>query len=248
MHDAKNPIEELSELFVVPPTDVDDGSNDKLYCQLRFGEAELALDDGTVFKVAVIRAFLALDLAGLIILPGSEYGATIKENLIDVKCESKESNELKKGGAIGGQLGSSSSLGISGSAEQVTTLRTSKASETHVAKTRVTPRGGQKWEILAIDEEKLDGDYLSPQVALCHFKSKKGANQQAATTRVYVKQRDMKFSCDNPGLLAGLKLSRNKEKLLNILIAKALNSCTATGKHVYTGALILSEAHSEHEA
>lgn len=248
MTEANNPLDELSELFVCTAKDVEGGRGDEMYCQLRFGETELVLEDGTVFKVSINRAFLGLDLEGLTISPGSEFGAVVKENAVSVEHETKESKTTNLVGAVTSKLSNSPTANASAKAEHSRSRQTNKKSTYKTTQTRVTPRGGQKWEILAIDEQALDGDYLSVKNALCRFKGKKGSNRQTATAQIFVKQRDMLFRQDSTGVVQWLKLSRNKEKLLNILIAKALNSQAAKGDHLYTGALILSEAVTDHEA
>ena len=242
MSQGQNPLEELSELFAVSADDAGCGA-DGLSYQLRFGETELVLEDGQVCAVSVRRAFLALDLAGVTIKPGSEYGAVVKPNVVTTKHEAEQSRL----GTISANV--KAALGVSG-AGSVRGEISKKSTETttyETTRTLVTPRGGQKWEIVEPSNQALDGTYLAHDVALCRLQAKRGANQKEVTARVYVKQRDLIFRYDQSGVVMFTRLSKNKERVLNILIAKALNAKAAAGGHLYTGSLVLSEAVSEHE-
>lgn len=243
----KNPMAELSELFAIEREDLDpEAQSDGVYYQQRFGVTELVIEDGQVCTVSVGRAFIGLDLSGLTIKPGSELGAVVKANEVIVKHESEKVARGSIAGGAKAKLGALLDSNISGSVQGELEKKNVERSTYESIKTRVTPRGGQMWEIVAIDEKFLNGDYLSLNDALCRVKAKRGANQQEVVAQVFVKQRDLLFRYDGASWLA-TRLSKNKERLLNILIAKALNARAAAGSHSYTGSLVLSEAVTEFE-
>lgn len=249
MGDANNPLEELSELFAMPSSNADAEQGEELRYQLRFGEAELVLEDGTVCKVSLRRAYLGLSLSGLTIAPGSEYGAQLKDNEVSVAYAAKKdlTSTLK-----GGVSAFVTSLFVPGAeagvkAEASVTKQSSEETAYTVKKTRMTPRGGQKWEIVEPSQAPLDGDYLAHSVALCRVEAIRGANLKEVTARVFVKQRDLLFRYEADGRVFSTVLSINRQKLLNILIAKALNNQAPVRSHHYTGSLVLSETVSEHE-
>lgn len=245
MAQNKNPLEELSELFAIASDQPDSASTDHLHYQLRFGETELVLEDGRVCYVSVQRAFLQLDLSGLTIQPGSEHGNIPKSNEVTIQHASKKTSQASFKGKVEAALNRTPSGQASATGELSRSTTETAAYET--TKTRVTARGGQRWEIVEPDKQPLDGTYLAHDVALCRLQAKRGANQREVTARVYVKQRDLLFRYEGSGLVSFVRLTRNKERLLNILIAKALNTKAPADSHLYAGSLILSEAVSEHE-
>jgi hypothetical protein len=205
MADVSNPLEELSELFMVSSNHPSDGQGDDLRYQLRFGETELVLEDGRVCKVSVGRAFFALSLSGLAIEPGSEYGARIKQNEVTSTRTSETTSRGSIKGAAAGTFGPVPGANASGGVEGEISRRRSESSTETVARTLVTPRGGQKWEIVEPEQQQLNGVYLPHDVALCRVKALRGANHKEVTARVYVKQRDLIFRYESSGSIFSFK-------------------------------------------
>jgi len=228
MPDDNNALPELVELLVrVSQTKLKDKELEILP-ELRISSATVDGPDGLCFTVSLRRAWLSLDLMGLETVPGSRLGEPTKPNEVSVKH--KTSHEIVTQNQITAQAGvradktsANVEIGLGGkhqSTGKTTSSTTSTEATPHI---RVKARGNLMWEITDSPlAGELDGTFLNNEI-LCRVKPKSGANAKTIQLAAFVKQRDvllrlLKSNCRFPFP------SLNHEKMMKILIAKALSA------------------------
>lgn len=241
----QNKITDLVELFLRVAGQGEDGAEVRV--DLRIASADIDAEDGTMsFSVSLKKAWLSMDVNGVTPEPGTRHGEPKKEN--EVQLKSKVSTEDRT--EVGVQAGvnvcasptkadASLNLGAKaakGSKELVAT--SSAETTTHM---RVKARGGLSWEIAEARPQPLDGTYLENEV-LCRVTALPGANSKSIELLAYAKQKDLILDLKSGGSKIPFK-SNNHEKMLKILIAKALS---ATGSR-YAGKIDFSKSEAEIE-
>jgi hypothetical protein len=227
------------------------GKSIDLCVDLRGAIAELEGPDGISFQVGLRRAWLSVEVSGLNVVPGSRYGEPTKPNDIAIKEEFSNQQATSTQGHLGGtaQLSASSrdmagkaslDAGIKRSAKNSSVISATSSEVVHHI--RVKARGNLMWEITDSPRlSTLDATYLNDCV-LCRLAPVKGANAKTAALSVYAKQKDIMLKADKEGRLFSFK-STNHEKMLKILIAKAISQ-TGVG---FNGVITFSTSEIEIE-
>jgi hypothetical protein len=245
-----NPLEDLCELlFLGFHSDQDENEKDIKF-ELRIGEITLSDDETLTFTVSAKRAFFDLDLEGMSVIPGTKFGDVIRPN--EVNVQRKQDTRKESTVTAGGTLGVSSTKGFFADAEVGAKLLDSAADTVtrieSIVETRVTPRGGNKWEILEPNGDVLNGLYLDIDKALCRLRPEARANRSSVTARVYVKRRDMIYTIDpSTSTLLRRCLPPNKERILGIVLNKALNARSADPEVRSSGDIIVSQVETDYE-
>jgi hypothetical protein len=202
---------------------------------------------GFCFTVGLRRVWLSLHLDGLEAIPGSRFGEPTKDNEIVVK--QKISNESTSQNKIGAELeakASRDSANMKGTligsrhANSKTTISTTSAEA--ISHTRVKARANLKWEVTESPSlPELDATYLNNEV-LCKAIAQKGANLKAISILAYANQKDTTLTIEKGKSIFKFP-STNHEKMLKILISKALSG----ESEKYNGKITFSIAEEEVE-
>jgi hypothetical protein len=246
----QNAIDELVELLLRVSGDSDKLDEYEIRVDLRIANADLDGTDGLAFNVALKKARLSLDLGGLDVAPGTRFGEPTKSNEVVIKqktaTEKVVTNEAKAG--LNASVSASTTnvqagVGLKGGTKHSTkgksvSSSTSSENATHL---RVKARGGNNWEVSEPNAAALDASYLSDNV-LCRVVATRGANSRTVELCAYAKQKDLILTVTNGGSKIPF-LSTNHEKMLKILIGKALS---ALGSQ-YAGTITFSKSESEIE-
>jgi hypothetical protein len=203
--------------------------------ELRVHSILLEADDCMEFTVELDKANLALDLDGFDVVPKSRFGEPTKPN--DVSIEHKVIHETTRQAELGGKLDGTAALQPSGSISanasasagvKATHSASGQQTQRHL---RVKARGNLIWEVtepsLQGPSKPLDDTYLHDDV-LCKVKALPGANQLAAKLVAFARKRDIRINAKKQSIFYPFR-SVNHEKMLNVLIAKVLNSSPSNG-------------------
>lgn len=252
MTQDQNAIVELVELLLRVT-----GENGKIgdfgvRVDLRIAAADLDGPNGLSFNVGLKKAGLSLDLSGLNVSPGTRQGEPIKPNEVAIKqkMSSERVVENEAIARIDAALNASTSkmeagLGIKAGAGakhstkgKTTVSTTASENASHI---RVKARGGDNWEVSEPHPGHLDGTYLNDEV-LCRVVAIAGANSHRIELCAYAKQKDLVLNVTHNGSKIPF-LSTNHEKMLKILIGKAIS---ASGSQ-YAGTITFSRSETEVE-
>jgi hypothetical protein len=246
MPENNNSLPDLLELVVRLDESPDNPELTDIKVELRIATTDLNGPEDLNFTVGLKRAWLSLDLLGLELVPGSRFGEPTKPN--QVAFESKFSKEstmhasavagasLKLGAAPTG-LSASAATEIGGKRStdsKTTSSRSATETEAHI---RVKARGNLKWEVSEPPQTNtLDATYLDNEV-ICRAKAARGANAMSISMIAYARQRDVILELNRKGISFGFP-SKNHEKMMKILISKAISS----SNEKYNGTITLSES------
>lgn len=243
-----NAIVDLVELLLRVAKAENDAAETEVRVDLRLAAADLDGDNGLSFNVAVQKMWISLDLSGLTISPGARHGEPTKPNQVDVERTTKTENVVEKQAHAGLNLrldpkafvgdGSIEGGAKHNSAGKRTVSETASEKSPHI---RVKARGGNRWEIAEADGELLDGTYLSNDL-LCRVVATAGANSQIVELCAYAKQKDIVLKATRNGTRIPF-LTNNHEKMLKILIAKAISASGSS----YAGTIAFSKSEGEIE-
>lgn len=234
MNPNQNSLPELIEVIMRVVKSNEDDSRD-VRTELRVHAITLEADGCMEFQVELDRAHLSLDLDGFEVIPKTRHGEPTKTN--NVAVEHKLTKEQTREGQIsvgieanlGVQPSGSASGKMSGSAgaKQVHSM---SAQQTHTL-LRVKARGNLSWEIteplLTGGTKSLDDTYLNDDV-LCKIRALPGANRLAVKLAAFARKRDIKVT-PRSKLGVFVAKSKNHEKMLNAVIAKAISHKEANG-------------------
>jgi hypothetical protein len=211
---------------------------------LRVGPAQIEGPHNLNITVSVKRLTLGLDLAGLRIAPNSRFGELVRPNVDTqektIKTETSIEGEIK--GDAGFKVSATALPEVSFNAgakrtAKTTNLISSSEKQNHV---RVRARGNQTWEVTEPPWENakhLDASFLNHDV-LCKVQSQKGANARNVQLTAFAKQKEIVLTAAKSRSILRFR-STNHERLMKILISKAISSSSGE----YSG--IVTFSHSE---
>ncbi len=240
----RNSIPELVELTMLVSKADETPDESSVHVDLRVSPAQIEGPDDLSISVSVKRLTLSLDLAGLHIAPHSRYGELVKPNIDaqekTLKTETSIEGEIK--GDAGFKVSASALPEVSFGAGAKRTAKTTNSisstqKQTHV---RVRARGNQTWDVTEPpweDVKHLDATYLENDV-LCKVSAPKGANARNVQLTAFAKQKELVLTAAKSKSILSFR-STNHERLLKILIAKAISSSSGE----YSG--IVTFSHSE---
>ncbi|MQY50076.1 hypothetical protein GAO09_29015 [Rhizobiales bacterium RZME27] len=196
--------------------------------ELRTNSHELDLEDVRVF-VGFNRMTLQLECDGIEVAIGERHGDHTPQNDIVTKLIAKSTSGTKMAGSVGVDLDITTALSgmpfkASGSAEG--TSGTSVERETTRTETSkfVSAKPGDKWVISSPNSEPLSAKYISADHPLCILKPKAKSNRTGLRAHLYAHKNDMVITSDQkPSLFAVTSEKKNKERVLAILLAKAVD-------------------------
>jgi hypothetical protein len=226
MSNDNNPVPELLEFLL--RASKNSKKETKILGELRINSATLEGPEGLSFTVSLKRAWLSLDLEGLEPIPGSRYGEPVRPNELSIKQktvnETLVQNQVNANASV--HLDSTHphaalDLGADYNSKGKTTVSTTSAeSAPHI---RVKARGNLMWEVTESPNlPDLDGTYLDGE-ALCCVTAKIGANAKFVRLIAFAKQRDVQLRLTKNNSLFSFP-SKNHERMLKVLISKALSS------------------------
>lgn len=250
MDTNQNSIAELVELLL--RTVVNTESQEiEVRADLRINTAELDTEDDFSFKVGFKRVWLKLERTGVAITPGGRHGEPMKANNLAIEqttsCETLLEREASAHASATTKVSASSmqaeadlNIGVDakGSAKERKTVSTKTSESTpHI---RVKARPSEQWEV-SETQGALDGTYLNNDL-LCRVVAMDRANSLSVELCALAKQKDLVLDVTHNG--AKFKfLSNTQEKMLKILIGKALSA--AGSRHA--GTITFSRSESEIE-
>ena len=151
------------------------GARFPLLVEARFGSSDVVDEDnGLSVEFGIKRAFLRLDLSGCRIALNSRSYEGIRPSEITQNVATHESREQQRQGQLHGSLrGTFSSFSIEGGAggdAKVAVMQREEAVGDRIRVHRaVTALPGQRWEIMAMQEDYLKGLYIRADHALCEI-------------------------------------------------------------------------------
>lgn len=244
MSNDNNAVPDLLELLLRV---VNSGTKAKianLHVDMRIARVELECPDGLCFAVGLKRVWLSLDVTGLAPLPGSRYGEPTRPNETSLKQKFVSESTVESQTGSAGELRLNASPGANinakfGAKEKTKNSVTSTALSTH---TKVKARANLKWEITeSPDLDHLDGTYLNDDV-LCRASVLAGANSKSVQLDAYAPQKDVTLELKSHKNVFSWP-SKNHEKMLKVLIAKAIAGSAVP----YSGIVTLSRSGVEIE-
>ena len=236
MADDQNSIPELLELLLRTSAAGGKKKEIPIRADLRVSKAEIEGPDAFCFTVSLKRVWLSMDTTGLTILPDTRYGEPVKNNEImsrhHIRDESTTHAQMSGGAGLSissvhGGIDPHIDLSIKAKAatEGKTTASTTLAES--VKYYRVKARGALSWEVTESPSlGDLDGTYLKNEI-LCIASTIPGSNARRVELQANVKQKDLNLQVTHKDSLFRPK-SKNHEKMLKLLIAKALSSSAST--------------------
>lgn len=230
----RNSIPDLVEV-TLRVTKSNEFDHSELRVEMRAHQVVLAAQDSFEFTVQLNRANLVLDLDGLEVVPRSRLGEPVKP--LSLPVEYKLTQEKGRSGEVAGgiDIGVSAHPNISlqgkasGSASSKVTS-SATIEQTHAMQS-VKARGNLTWEVT---DQTIDGSlaplsatYLNDDV-LCKVTASPGANMSAVKLSTFARQRDLRMT-PNSAARKLLYKSKNHERMIQALLAKALQHSPANG-------------------
>lgn len=220
----ENPFNFLSELELNAGEAEDLFSSTEIFCELRFSQEQLDLEDVEV-SVGAYRATLTVETWGCDIVPGSRLN-DLSRPMEQARLTSRRIRTAK--GAVSAkahfsQREAGGGIGGVGSAE----LETEKNDERSVEwqSLHVKCKAGKRWIIenaTAVDlGAVLDGTYISNQ-RLCEIAARENSNLVEFVGLVSVRKRDLQIEFDGNPVRRELRKYTHQEKVIKALMAKAL--------------------------
>lgn len=197
-------------------------------------------------EVFFVKATISLQLEGFDPIPGSRFGEPKKVNVVErtEECRAATSNSRDvtiEGGVKLGWSGLSANGGMNYNMTKSDSQGSSSQLNFSSNHYRVKAIPNLKWEITEHDGSMLNETYLeSDQLISLTERSK--ANRRMVSVDVSVKQRDLRIEMVRKGVTAGVlgKINNTQRKLLDIFIAKSINS-KIPGAGQYQGGIKLSQ-------
>lgn len=203
-----------------------------LHTTLAIHPDEIEVGEYTI-GVKVRTAYLSVEAHGANVDPNSKHGM----KKIPEVTERKKSTERSVRTAVGVTLAAEAAMTGKFDAVNVGLEQTLKASAHATETTDVTLSeredltlqhypveaiGGDRWRVADADGDSLSGYYLAND-QLCRLVKKTGRpNRLGATVKVQIKRKDIDVEVVKNR--AFLRISRNKESLLGILVSQHLSS------------------------
>jgi hypothetical protein len=219
-----------------------------VHVDLRVQPAQIDGPDDLVFSVSVKRLSLNLNLGGLQIAPHSRFGELLKPNVDaherTLKTETSIESELKGDAGLKVSATSLPEVSIGGGKKRISKAINSVSSIEKQNHVRVRARGNQTWEVTEPPWEEvkhLDATYLNHDV-LCKVRPQKGANARSVQLTAFAKQKELVLATAKSKLIFRLR-STNHERLLKVLIGKALSSSSGE----YSGIVTFSNSEADLE-
>jgi hypothetical protein len=204
-------------------------------------------------SVGIRKATLSLDLEGLEVVEKSKFGVdtapakistkTSTESVVQTSLEASVAAEAIASAEIGTlPMAVKASTSVSGKATNAASATMKSTRETDTDHVTVKAVGNDMWRITEPDGVVLDRHYMNYD-ELCRLRPQ-GAkpNRQRAELRVFARQRDMDVAVVRDDRMFG---SQAKDKIIGILVAKALNEVAGDGE--YDGVVTFSVSKVEHE-
>ena len=250
----ENPVRHIVELkTTVVELETADGGRHDLTVGLGIFQDEVEIDKITV-AVGIKKAIVSVDLEGLEMVDGSKMGVdvapariltkTSAESAVQTSVETAVASEAIAAGEIGA-LSAAGKVSVNASGKQTQSASASLKTMRESVNEHVTVKavGNDMWRVTEPDEAVLDRTYLN-HVPLCAFRPV-GAkpNRQRVEVSVFAKEKDMQVEVTRDARL--IPRSRAKEKMVGILVAKALHE--VNGGTEYEGVVTFSTSKVEHE-
>jgi hypothetical protein len=226
-----NPLLEIAELKLY--IDEDELQSDSwVYCDLRFGSAELEFGDN-LYLCGVRRVELSLNLEGCDMERGSKFN---DEEISDVSEIIK--SHVEKKGELSGGLSLSLQKLIAGLKFGIAKIHTDTAIR-EISRMRKLLRSltGLRWQAISTNEsdpnQQLDGTYLSNKPIVRLVESDKPSNRLAVTATLATRRRELVVTTeDNFGKSSpiGRRDNVNKERILGVILSKAISGVDKDGK------------------
>ncbi|MDQ0513527.1 hypothetical protein [Ancylobacter amanitiformis] len=248
-----NPLADIVDLQSV--LDVGDPQNGAytLKAELAIFPGEVAVDQ-MIIKVSLRQVTLGLRLDGLDVVQGTRYGVDLVPEVIETRTAvdqeivtSVEAVVATKAIAEGEitPLLQQAKLGAtrdkSRTDKSTATLR--QKSERRTTHHPVRAMGNNNWRVSEPSDSELDHHYLN-DTPLCELRHNSvNPNRIATTLAVSTPARQVTTTVLKDDKL--LRLSHNKERVLAILVAKALNK--VSGSAEYNGEVTFSTSTAEYE-
>jgi hypothetical protein len=244
----RNSIPELVELIMLVSKAEETPEESNVHVDLRVSPTQIDGPDDLSISVSVKRLTPNIDLAGLHIAPHSRFGELLKPNIDaaekTLKTETSIEGEIK--GDAGFKVSATSLPEVSFNAGAKRTAKTTNSvssteKQSHV---RVRARGNQTWDITEPPWEEikhLDATYLNHDV-LCKVRSQKGANARSIQLTAFAKQKELVLAAAKSKSILRFR-STNHERLMKVLIGKALSSSSGE----YSGIVTFSSSEADLE-
>lgn len=246
----QNSIEDLVDLLLRIACNEKTGQFE-VRVDLRINSSDLDAPDGTAFTVGLKRAWLKLDRSGVEIVPGERFGEPTRPNVVAVKQKTSTESviESQAGAQADVALHANLSTLRGGAAAKVAAsakhhvagkkVVSTTASE-NAAHIRVKARPAERWEV-SESAGPLDGTYLNDEL-LCRIVARDRSNSHSVELTAYAKQKDLILNVTHNGSKFPF-ITPNHDKLLKILIGKALSSQGSQ----YDGTITFSKSESDLE-
>ncbi|MDX0599617.1 hypothetical protein GOD17_31720 [Sinorhizobium medicae] len=227
-----NPLPQVVELKSVVTQDEEAPGRYRLETELGIFEDEIVLDKATI-SVGLTKASLSLAIDGMDMDEKTKFGVhhvpsrmmkVQRRASIEAGVEESRARELIAGGEIS-MLNSSGEVSASKAGK---TTRTAKASlqeesEAQMEHLPVKYVGNETWRVTDPSGEALDATYLNYDV-LCEMTAKATKPNRVQTVlSVHAKAKDINAVVTHDDKLLSNRTKLNKDRVLNILVAKALH-------------------------
>jgi len=217
---AFNPIDELLDLRSELKND-DQLNTATIYSELWIGKADVPNARREIAgTLSIKRAFIALELDGFEIAPGSRNGdRTQRSEQKNTVIKTTDITTMKASGSGGINL-DANSFAPTGNVTAEKTRQLSESTETqHESSVETGPvraLGGDRWEISGKSDAPLDTKYMDHQRPLCILNKLVGSNRQNAKITANVKRYDLNFK-------SAKIVPLSKDKLITAFIASRIS-------------------------
>ncbi|MDR6664001.1 hypothetical protein [Rhizobium sp. 1399] len=227
-----NPLPQVVELKSVVTEIEETPGRYKLETELGIFEEDISLDKATI-SVGLTKASLSLAIDGLDMDEKTKFGVhhvpsrMMKVNRkanIEAGVEEAKAYELIAGGEIS-MLTPSGKASASKSGKTTHTAKASLQEETEVQMEHLPVKyvGNETWRVTDPSGEVLDATYLNYDT-LCEMTAKATKpNRVQAVLSVHAKAKDISAVVTSDGKLLSDRTRWNKERVLGILVSKALH-------------------------
>lgn len=250
-----NPVADLVELKSVVKEPEEGSAEFELQVELGIFPGEVTVDKATIV-VSIKEARLSMHLDGLEVVEKSKYGIdhmpsklTMKstsESTVQTSVENTKAFEAIVSGEFSALTQSVKASGSKSGKQVDTAMAVLKESrEAQVDYFPVKAVGNDTWRITDAGGGSLDSTFLNYD-KLCgiRFKAAK-PNHVATQLSVYAIQRHINAEIVKDGRAFMTRVGADKEKVINILVAKGLHE--ATSKVEYDGVVTFSVSTTDYE-
>ncbi len=242
-----NPLPQVVELKSVVTENTQDPGRYRLETELGIFEDEITLDKATI-AVGLTKASLSLAIDGLDMNEKTKFGVhhvpsqmmkVQRRASIEAGIEETKAHELIAAGEIS-MLTPSVKASASKSGKTTHTAKASlqEDSEVQLEHLPVKYVGNESWRVTDPSGKTLDATYLNYD-PLCELTAKETKPNRVQTVlSVHAKAKDISAVVIRDDKFFGDRTKLNKEKVLGILVAKALHE--VTGQAEYRGTITFS--------